>query len=135
MEPMLTGIDAMAEQGCYSARFQLANGAEQSVVLRVRNGEVAAPEANMIAGWSPQSESFRAVIAVVSAMDQARRLAGAQRPQLLDIDGGWDVGLGNVLLDGDGLPACVAHGRLQQGTGERWECEQCGAAALFRQPA
>ena len=135
VEPMLTAVEAMTEQGCYTARFRLSNGAEQSAILRVRDGVVGAPEANMIAGWSPESGSFRAVIAVISAMDEARNLAGSQQPRLLDVDGGWDVGLGNVLLDSEGLPACVAHGRLQQGTGDRWACEECGAAALFEQPA
>ena len=134
MEPMLTAVEAMSEQGCYTAQFRLSNGAEQSAILRVRDGVVGAPEANMIAGWSPESASFRAVIAVISAMDEARNLAGSQQPRLLDVDGGWDVGLGNVVLSPAGIPSCVAHGDLEPVGDERWRCPECGAGALFLQP-
>ena len=88
----------------------------------------------MIPGWSPDSASFRAAVAAVGALDEARRLVGAQRPQLLDVDGGWDVGLGNVVLAPAGLPACVAHGNLEPVGSQRWECPACGARALFSEP-
>jgi hypothetical protein len=131
MEPLLNRIEAMAEAGCYSVAFQLDAGAERSVILRFRDGDLRAPEANMIAGWSTDSASFQAMISAVRAVHEARELVGAQRPQLQDVDGGWDVGLGNVVLSETGDPACVADGDMQQVSPGLWQCPICGARARY----
>jgi hypothetical protein len=70
---------------------------------------------------------------VVRALHQARQGVGGSGAQLLDLDGGWDVGIGNVVLSGDGVPACVAHGDLAPAGDGVFRCETCGAAARYDQ--
>jgi hypothetical protein len=135
MEPLLKRIEALAEEGCYSVAFLVGTATERSVILRFRDGDLHAPEANMIAGWSTDSASFQAVISAVRAVHEAREVVGAQRPQLQDVDGGWDVGLGNVVLSSTGDPACVADGDMQQTSPELWQCQICGARARYSESA
>ena len=54
------------------------------------------------------------------------------RPQaatLQDLPGGWDVSLGNVVLEGV-TPTCTAHGALVDTAGV-WRCTECGAQAIL----
>jgi len=128
---MLHRIEALADHGSYAVGFLLADGREHIVVMRVVNGAVHLPAANLLDDWAPGSASFDAVVAAIRAVDEARALAGPRRAQLADVPGGWDVTLGNITLSGAGHPTCVAHGGLEVAEGTRYVCPACGAAALF----
>ena len=129
VDPRLHKIEALAEPGCYSLTFQLDGGDERAVVARMR-GRLAALPANAFAGWPAGSASFQAVVAAVLAVHTARELAGPSHAQLVDVDGGWDVGLGNVVLS-EGRPSCVSHGPLEQVEAGIDRCQTCGAAACY----
>ncbi len=130
MDPLLTCIEASSRAGEYAVTVILPDGGERALVMTVNDDSVQLPAAAGVDGWSPDSESFRAVTEAVLAVDRARRV-GTPAVRLLDVPGGWDVGLGNVVLSSTGTPECVAHGELQAAEGGRWECAECGAAALF----
>ncbi|HET6208791.1 MAG TPA: hypothetical protein VFD94_00335 [Jatrophihabitans sp.] len=131
MDPQLFKIEALAEPGCYSLTFQLDGGDERAVVARVRDQQAVLP-ANAFTGWPADAPSHRAVVSAVQLLHQARELAGPSRSRLIDLAGGWDVGLGNVVLH-DGWPSCVSHGRLAEPEPEAepgtFRCAECGAAA------
>lgn len=129
VDPRLNKIEALAEPGCYSLTFQLDGGDEQAVVARMR-GQAATLPANAFTGWAAGSASFQAVVGVVQGLHAARELAGPSQFHLIDLDGGWDVGLGNVILR-DGQPACVSHGPLELLAPARYRCAVCGAKAGY----
>ena len=136
VDPLLHRIEAMPERGCYSVSFLLDGNHERSVVMKVVGteaevAEVAVPEANLLPGWSPASASFRAVLAAVAAVDAARTAVDGSGGLLRDVPGGWDVSVGNVVLDEAGRPACVAHGELELTQPATFVCPTCGAQALF----
>ena len=131
MDPLLSRIEALPQDGCYSVRFLMDDGQERSIVMRTDNGSVDVPDANLLDNWSRTSESFRAAMAAVRAVHEARELAGAGRPRLRDIDGGWDVAVGNVAISEAGRPVCVAHSTLEPAGSDSYLCAVCGAAALF----
>jgi hypothetical protein len=90
----------------------------------------------MIAGWARSTESFRAVLSAVRAVDEARRSGGGVALGLRDGPGGWDVSVGNVVTGADGRPECVAHGPLEPAADPAadpatYSCPVCGATALF----
>jgi hypothetical protein len=130
-EPLLHRIEALAESCCYAVTVELPNGATGTVTVRVVNGQVGAPEANMIPGWSIDSPSFIATLAAVAAVDEARRSATSSGPRLADVPGGWDVGLGNVVLSAQGRPICVAHGEMAALANGLFQCEGCEARAVL----
>lgn len=135
MDPLLSKIEALTEPGCYSLTFTLDTGEDRAVVVRMRGDEPVLPSANSFAGWVPGSRIATAAIAVVRALHQARQGGGGSEARLLDIEGGWDVGIGNVVLSPEGAPACVAHGELAAAEAGAFRCEACGAAARYeRQP-
>jgi hypothetical protein len=135
VDPLLRRIEALDEPGCYSVTFTLDTGADRAVVIRMRGDEPVLPSANSFAGWSPGSRIVTATIAVVRALHQARQGTGGAAGRLLDLDGGWDVGIGNVVLTAEGAPSCVAHGELASAGAGVFRCESCGAAARYdRQP-
>jgi hypothetical protein len=131
VEPLLRRIESLADDGAYTLTFALQDGQERSMVARVGDGGPTVPEANLIPGWPADSESFTAALAVVSAMHAARETAGPGRTRLSDVSGGWDVGLGNIVLSDAGLPLCVGHGDLEQREDGLYECPVCGALAVF----
>jgi hypothetical protein len=47
------------------------------------------------------------------------------------VPGGWDVGLGNVTLSGNGIPACASHGEMAPCDDSTFECLECNARAVF----
>lgn len=132
MDPLLTRIEATARAGEFAVTVVLPDGTERVLVMTVTGDPptVALPPAAGIDGWTAAAESYRAVTEAVLAVDRARRI-GPAGVQLLDVPGGWDVSLGNVILDGSGQPECVAHGALRPVGDGRFECADCGAAALF----
>jgi hypothetical protein len=130
VEPLLKRIEASAEQGAYLAVFVLPDLQERSVMAKGSGDDVTIPTANLIAGWSTDSSSFKAVSDALRGFDRARIAVGDAVPQLQDVEGGWDVGLGNVVLDAGGVPACVAHGQMT-GVAGIYHCTECDARALF----
>ena len=130
MDPLLSKIEALAEPGCYSVTFALGTGEDRSVVVRMRGDEPIVPAAGSFEGWTPGSRVATAAIAVVRALHQARQ-GGGSAGRLVDVGGGWDVGIGNVVLSADGVPACVAHGELAPAGDGVFRCETCGAAARY----
>lgn len=128
---MLSKIEALDEPGCYSLTFTLDPGVARELVIRMRGDEPIVPSANSFEGWTPGSRVVTATIAVVRALHQARQGSGGSAGQLVDVDGGWDVGIGNVVLTADGAPSCVAHGELAPADAGVFRCETCGAAARY----
>jgi hypothetical protein len=131
MEPLLTKVEALAEAGCYTLTFALASGEERAVVARMRDGAPVLP-VTAVSGWSVESPSYPATVAAVAAVHAARELAGPRGRRLQDVDGGWDVSLGNVVLDDAGRPSCVTHGELATEPDDLYRCAECGARAAFR---
>ncbi|MBV9594588.1 MAG: hypothetical protein JO147_12430 [Actinobacteria bacterium] len=131
MDPLLQRIDAQPRPGSYAVTFLMSDGQERSVVMRVEGDAVDVPAANLLDGWDPASESFRAALTAVAAAHRAREAAGTSRSLLLDVEGGWDVSIGNVVLGDNGRPTCVAHGEMGEPTPGRFECAECGAAATY----
>lgn len=131
VDPLLSKIEALTEPGCYSLTFTLDGGEQRAVVLRVRGSEVIVPAANAFAGWSPDSGTYAATLEAVRAVHRAREGAGQAQGRLLDLAGGWDVSLGNVLLTEQGIPACVAHGELAATEPGVFHCPVCGAGARY----
>jgi hypothetical protein len=131
VDPLLRRIEALSVDGSYALSFLMADGQERSMVISLDNGEVDVPEANLFEGWATTSESFRAAVAAVRAMDHARKAVGPRAGALRDVPGGWDVGLGNVTLSDAGQPVCIAHGELELTESATYQCPSCGALALY----
>jgi hypothetical protein len=131
VDPLVQRIDALPKRGSFAVTLVLADGQEQIVVVAVdADGVAVLPAANIPSGWSAESKSAKSLLTAVAAFHEARTIASSGRPRLLDIDGGWDVSIGNVLLGADGQPECVADGPMTR-RGEQFVCEECGAAAIF----
>jgi hypothetical protein len=131
VEPQLTKIEALTEAGCYAVTVALGSGEERSVVARLRDGTVLLP-ATAVDGWSSDSASYAATVRAVEAVHAARELAVPDGRRLADVVGGWDVSLGNVVLDGAGRPSCVTHGDLLAEPGDIYRCAECDAIAAYR---
>jgi hypothetical protein len=131
VDPLLSKVQALGEPGCYSLTFALDTGAERELVIRMRGDEPIMPSANSFEGWTPGSRIVTATIAVVRALHQARQVGGGATQRLLDVEGGWDVGIGNVVLSAAGVPTCVGHGELAPAGDGVFRCETCGAAARY----
>lgn len=120
-------IEALPGEGRYAVGFERADGSEQTAVVQLTADGIEVAEASLPAGWTRESEAFLATAAAVAAVDAARRHAPAG-PALRDVDGGWDVSLGNVVLGPSGEPACTAHGAMKVQDG-RYLCTECYAQA------
>lgn len=131
MDPLLSKVEALDEPGCYSVTFTLGTGEDRALVIRMRGDEPMVPSANSFAGWAPNSRIATATVAVVRALHQARQGTGGSGGRLVDVDGGWDVSIGNVVLSSDGVPSCVGHGELAPAGDGVYRCESCGAAARY----
>jgi hypothetical protein len=126
---LLHRIEALPGAGRYAVTFQRPDRSEQTAVVHIADGEVSAAGASLPAGWTRDSQAYQALAAAVLAVDRARG-TGPKAAVLIDVDGGWDVMMGNVVLV-DGLPSCTAHGPMpDDGTG-RFECAECGARAGY----
>lgn len=123
----LIRIEALPGEGRYAVAFERADGSEQTAVMHMTEDGLAVAEASLPAGWTRNSEAFAATEAAVAAFDAARRHAPAG-PALRDVEGGWDVSLGNVVLGESGLPECSAHG-VMSATGAEYLCPECYARA------
>jgi hypothetical protein len=129
MDAVVHRIEALPGAGRYAVTWLRTDGSEQTAVVHVRDDALDVAEASLPPGCAPDTAMFAATAAAVRALDEARRLAPAR--QLGDVDGGWDVSLGNVHLDPGGTPACTAHGPMQHTTLGEWLCAVCGARALL----
>jgi len=123
----LIRIEALPGDGRYAVAFERADGSEQTAVMHLTEDGPMVADASLPAGWSRDSEAFAATEAAVVAFDAARRHAPAG-PALRDVDGGWDVSLGNVVLGESGLPVCTAHGEMKA-KGSEYLCPECYARA------
>jgi hypothetical protein len=122
----LIRIEALPGEGRYAVAFERADGSEQTAVMHMTAEGLSVADASLPAGWSRDSEAFAATAAAVSAFDEARRHVPSGTA-LRDVDGGWDVSLGNVTLL-DGVPTCAAHGPMTT-SGDQFICNQCYARA------
>lgn len=124
----LRRVEALPGAGRYAVTFRRADGSEQAAVVEVAGGDVTVAEASLPAGWTRTGGAFGAVAEAVLAFARARG-AVPSGSVLRDVPGGWDVMLGNVVLDA-GTPACTAHGAMTESAGT-WSCAECGARALL----
>jgi hypothetical protein len=121
-------IEALAGTGRYAVTFQRADHSEQTAVVQLADGTVDAAEASLPAGWTRDSAAFAGMAEAVQAMERARAL-GPAAAALVDVNGGWDVMMGNVVLGDDGVPTCTAHGPMTPVDAGVYECPECGARA------
>jgi hypothetical protein len=128
VDAVLHRIEALPGAGRYAVTFKNGDGTEQTAVMHVAGADIDVAEASLPLGWSRDSDGFIATVAAVVAVDAARR-AAPTATALRDVDGGWDVMLGNVVLDG-GTPTCTAHGPMTD-SGGAWTCAECGAQAIL----
>jgi len=123
-------IEALAGAGRYAVTFQRPDNSEQTAVVQVDGSSVSAAEASLPDGCTRDSEAFDAVAQTVLAMEHARSL-GPAAAALVDVDGGWDVMMGNVVLGDSGVPTCTAHGSMDDSGTGTFECAECGARAAY----
>jgi hypothetical protein len=122
-------IEALPGEGRYAVTFRAAGGAEQNAVAHLNENGLDVAPASLPATWQPGTEAFALLADAVAALDRARR-AGTAPAELLDVDGGWDVMLGNVVLELGNIVACAAHGTMHL-VDDLWTCPECGARATF----
>ena len=127
---LLHRIEALAGDGRYAVTFQRADRSEQTAVVQISGDGVSAAEASLPDGWTRDSEAFETLADAVLAVERARA-AGPKAAALSDVDGGWDVMMGNVVLGPDDVPTCTAHGAMQLGPDDVYECGECGARAAY----
>jgi hypothetical protein len=125
----LVRIDALPGDGRFAVTFERADGSQQTAVLQLTADGVDVAAASLPAGWTRDSPAFGATVAAVRAF-AAARAHGPAAPSLRDVDGGWDVSLGNVVLGASGLPTCTAHGEMTR-TEQDWLCPECYARAVL----
>ena len=121
-------IEALPGEGRYAVTFQRADGVEQTAVVQLAGSALDAAEASLPDGWTRAGAAFAALTDAVRAVDAARG-TGPPVAALVDVDGGWDVMMGNVVLI-DNVPTCTAHGVMEP-DGARFVCPACGARAAY----
>ena len=125
----LIRIEVLPGDGRYAVAFERADGSEQTAVMHLTDAGIAVADASLPAGWTRDSDAFAATAEAVVAFDLARRHAPAA-PALRDVEGGWDVSLGNVVLGAGGEPVCTAHGAMTK-DGQEFLCTECYAKAVL----
>lgn len=141
MDSALHRLEVLPGTGRYAVTFRAADGVEQTATVRVdqpaadgigrAEPDIDVTEASLPAGWRRDCAAFAMLVGAVHAVDAASRFAPPALG-LTDVDGGWDVTLGNVLLGADDLPTCIAHGALATDGSALWSCPDCGARARLR---
>lgn len=130
MAAVLHRIEALAGEGRYAVTFQRADLSEQTAVVQIAGDQVSAAEASLPAGWTRGSAPYEAMASAVTALHAARS-TGPKQAALIDVDGGWDVMMGNVVLGPNAVPTCSSHGAMTEQGDSRWSCSECGAAAAY----
>lgn len=132
MEAVLHRIEALPGDVRYAVTFRRPDGSEQTAVVEAAEDKVTVAEASLPTGWTRDTEPFVSTAEAVLAVHRARN--AAPRAQVLrDVDGGWDVAIGNVVPGAGehaGRPVCTAHGVMDERAGV-WTCPECGAQALL----
>ena len=129
MDVGLHGIEALPGLGRYSITFRGAGGAEQTAVAQLNDSSLDIAPASLPRGWEAGSEQHQLLHAAITALEIARHSSNAPA-QLQDVDGGWDVMIGNVVLAAGNIVTCAAHGVMRM-VDEVWTCPECGARAAF----
>ncbi len=130
MDALLHRIEALPGGQRYAVTFRKPDGSEQTAVVHAADNEVDVAQASLPDGCTRGSEAFSATAAAVIAVERARTVV-SPAGLLRDVDGGWDVGLGNIVLSAGDLPTCTAHGELVPASNSVYECAECGAQAEF----
>jgi hypothetical protein len=125
---LLHRIEAQPRLGEYALTLRTADGHETTLIMTVDGASVTAPSATLPSDWGPGSESYEAAVAAVLAVDRARSI-GPRGRFVVDVDGGWDVSLGNVVMDSAGGLRCVADGPMEPSAADLYSCAVCGARA------
>jgi hypothetical protein len=138
MDAVLHRIEALPGEERYAVSFARSDGSEQTSVFSTGAADagvdgVQVAAASLPDGWTPGSAAFSAAAVAVLAVRRARAMS-PPAASLYDLDGGWDVSLGNVVLSADGRPECSAHGDLLLLDHGVYECPQCGARAGYTTP-
>jgi hypothetical protein len=126
-------IEALPRVGQYAVTVRTPDGHETTVAMTVTDDTVTAPQATLPEGWVIGSAGYDAVAHAVLAVDQARRIA-PRGPVAVDVPGGWDVSLGNVVLTPGGGLDCVADGPMETLGDGLLACSACGARAELVDP-
>jgi hypothetical protein len=129
MDVGLHRIEALPGEGRYSVTFRGSGGAEQNTVAQINGTDVEIAPASLPSGWDSGTDPHTLLCEAIQSLDRARRSSAAPA-ELSDVDGGWDVMIGNVVLETGNIVTCAAHGvmRLVDGI---WTCPECGARAVF----
>ena len=131
MDVGLHGIEALPGQGRYTITFRGAGGAEQTAIAQLNGPRLEIAPASLPDGWEAGSEQHGLLHAAISALEMARHSVHAPA-ELQDVDGGWDVMIGNVVLSPGNIVTCAAHGVMHL-VDDVWTCPECGARATFVQ--
>lgn len=126
----LSRIEVLAGERRYAVSFERGDGSMQTAVVHLGEDGATVDETSLPPDWTRESPAFAAVAEAVVAFDSARRHAPAA-PALRDVDGGWDVTLGNVVLGPSGTPTCSAHGEMTQTAEGHYLCPECAARAVL----
>lgn len=126
---MLQRIEALPGAGRYAVTFRRTDGSEHAAVVEVTGDDVAVAEASLPLGWTRDGPAFAAVVEAVLAVGRARAVTPLVAA-LRDVEGGWDVSLGNVVIGSGGRPECTAHTAMTE-LGGVWSCPECGAQAVL----
>jgi hypothetical protein len=130
MDAVVHRLEALPGDGRFAVTFRRPDGSEHTAVAQLHDGVVAIAPASLPSGWEPGGPAFEATAAALRALHQARRLVPTR--SLRDVDGGWDVSLGNVVLGAAGNPECTAHGGMAAaGAAGEFQCPACGARAAL----
>jgi hypothetical protein len=130
VDVVLQRIEALPGEHRYAVSFRRPDGSEQTAIVRATGTDVSVPEASLPDGWTRGTEPFRAAAEAVLAVERARTIV-TRVTSVRDVDGGWDVALGNVVLTADDQPECIAHGIMQVVANGVFECAECGARAAY----
>jgi hypothetical protein len=129
MDAALHRIEVLPGSGRYAITFVGVDGLEQTAVAEIADESLVVAESSLPPGWTTTSERFLATAEAVFAVERARAV-GSSGLTLRDVDGGWDVTLGNVTLDASGTPTCAEHGPMKE-EDSVWACAGCGARATL----
>ena len=122
-------IESLPGEGRYTVSFRATGGAEQNAVVHLTPDGLDVAPASLPDGWQIGSDAFALLVDAVQAVDRARHATNSPT-QLQDVDGGWDVMIGNVVLDAGNIVTCASHGVMHMLEGV-WTCPECGARAVF----